>query len=174
MNKDLIRKTILSKRKNIINKKELSTIIVNKIINLDIYKNSKVIALYNSMDNEVDTSILINNSNNKIILLPRIINDKMEFIEINKNTKYNKSKFKVMEPIGNIYNGNIDLIIVPAVSFDKERNRLGYGRGYYDKYLINKNVYKIGICFNEQITDLLPVTNLDIKMDMVITEDRVY
>ena len=173
MNKSEIRKNILNKRKKICNKKELSTIIVNRIKKLDIYKNSKVIALYNSMDNEVDTSDLINNSD-KVILLPKIINDKMEFVKINDNTKFIKSNFGVMEPIGNIYNGKIDLIIVPGVSFDKKRNRLGYGKGYYDKYLLNKDIYKIGICFNEQIINLLPTNSLDINMDMVITEDRVY
>ena len=171
MNKDIIRKQMLIKRENIPNKKELSTIIVDKIINLDIYKKSRVVALYNSLPNEVDTNKLINESlKNKIVLLPRIINDKIEFIEINNNTKYIKSNFGVMEPIGNIYNGSIDLIIVPGVSFDRERNRLGFGMGYYDKYLSNKDIYKVGICFNEQLIDNLIVDEHDIKMDLIITE----
>lgn len=174
MNKNEIRKIILDKRNKIINKKDLSTRIVSRVINFDVYKKANVIALYKSMASEVDTTDLINNSKNKIILLPKIVNEKMEFILISNDTKYTKSNFGVMEPIGNIYMGNIDLIIIPGVSFDKERNRLGYGKGYYDKYLSDKDIYKIGICFNEQIVNLLPTTNLDIKMDMVVTEDRVY
>ncbi len=173
MNKDTIRKEILNKRKNISDKKDKSIIITNTLKNLDIYKKSNIIALYNSLDNEVDTSYLINNSN-KTILLPRVIEDKLIFIKINNDTKYTKSKFGVIEPIGEKYLGNIDLIIVPGVSFDKERNRLGYGKGYYDKYLNNKEIYKIGICFNEQMVDLLPVDELDIKMNIVITENGVY
>ena len=62
MNKEELRKLIKDKRKNILNKKELSTIIVNKLISLDIYKEARVIALYNSLDSEVDTSYLINES----------------------------------------------------------------------------------------------------------------
>ena len=76
MNKEELRKLIIDKRKNILNKKELSTIIVNKLISLDIYKEARVIALYNSLDSEVDTSYLINESlKSKIVLLPRIINN---------------------------------------------------------------------------------------------------
>lgn len=174
MNKDELRKIVLDKRKRIINKKELSTIIVDKLINLDIYKKAKVIALYKSMINEVDTSYLINYSlDSKIVLLPRIINDRMFFIMINKTTKYTKSSIGVLEPIGDIYN-NIDLIIVPGVAFDSKFNRIGFGKGYYDKYLVDKNIYKIGLCFSDQIVDDVPNNNYDIKMDMIITENRVY
>ena len=175
MNKEEIRKLLLIKRKKIINKKDLSTIIVNKIIDLDIYKESKVIALYNSLTDEVDTDFLIKESlKEKIVLLPKIINNKMLFIIINNKTKYQKSSFKVMEPIGEIYNGPIDLIIVPGIAFDEKLNRIGFGMGYYDKYLSNKAIYKIGICFEEQMVDLIPIDNFDIPMDMVITENKIY
>lgn len=173
MNKDNLRKLMLERRKNILNKKELSTIIVNKLLDLDIYKNSRVIALYYSLCDEVDTKDLIIKSLDKIVLLPRIINDKIVFIEINSNTKYEKSNIGVMEPIGTIYDGAIDLIIVPGVAFDREHNRLGFGKGYYDKYLKDKDIYKIGICFNKQLTDTLPIDDYDIKMDLIITEKEL-
>ena len=175
MNKDELRKILIKKRKDILNKKELSTIIVNKLMNLDIYKKAKVIALYNSLSDEVDTRYLISESlKEKVVLLPSVLGDNMEFIAINGDTKYIKSSFKILEPIGEIYYGNIDLIIVPGVSFDKELNRLGFGMGYYDKYLQNKDIYKIGLCFSEQIVDILPHDEFDIPMDMVITPNKVY
>ncbi len=174
MNKQELRKELLLKRKNILNKKELSTIIVNKVMNLDIYKEARVIALYHSLNDEVDTTYLINNSKGKRVLLPKVIGDEMIFIMINKDTKYYKSNFGVLEPIGDIYTGKIDLIIVPGLAFDKDLNRLGFGRGYYDKYLMNKDIYKIGICFDEQIVDEVPHNALDIKMDMVITKEKTY
>ena len=175
MNKTKLRKELIQIRKSILNKKELSNIIMNKIINLDIYKEAKVIALYNSMVDEVDTSLLINESlKDKIVLLPKISYDKMIFIKVNKDTKYVKSSLGVLEPIGDEYLGEIDLIIVPGIAFDNNLNRLGFGMGYYDKYLNNKNIYKIGICFDEQIVNLVPTNDLDIKMDMVITENKVY
>ncbi len=175
MTKDELRKYLIEKRKEIINKKELSTIIVNKIIDLDIYKKAKVIALYKSMKDEVDTNFLISNSlKEKKVLLPRIINNQIHFIVINKNTLYEKSNIGVLEPLGEEYCGNIDLIIVPGIAFDKNLNRLGFGMGYYDKYLSNIDIYKIGICFDNQIVELVPTNDLDIKMDMIISENRVY
>ncbi len=173
--KEDIRKEIISIRNKTLNKKKKSTIIVDKILNLDFYKKSNVIALYNSLPNEVDISYLIDKSlNNKIVLLPRVNNDILEFIIINKDTKYIKSSFNVLEPIGTIYHDKIDLIIVPGVSFDKKLNRLGYGKGFYDKYLSNNNSYKVGVCFSNQIVNELPSCEHDIKMDMVITEKEVY
>ena len=169
------RKEMINIRKNIINKKEKSKVIMNKLINLDIYNNSKVIAIYNSMKDEVDTSDLIKYSlKKKEVLLPKIINDKMVFVRINDNTKYKKSSIGVNEPIGNEYLGKIDLIIVPGVSFDENLNRLGFGKGYYDRYLLNKDIYKIGICYSEQLVDSLPIENHDIKMNLVITEKEFY
>ncbi len=171
MNKSELRNKIINIRKSIINKEELSTIIVNKIINLDIYQKSKVIALYKSMNNEVDTNSLINEAlKNKIVLLPKIVDNKIIFIMINNDTMYSKSSFGVLEPIGDIYLENIDLIIVPGIAFDKNLNRLGYGKGYYDQYLGNKKIYKIGICFSSQMVNIVPTNDYDIKMDMVITD----
>ena len=119
MNKNELRKMMLTTRKKINNKNELSTKITNRIIDLEVYKKAKVIALYKSLKDEVDTSLLINKSlKEKIVLLPRITTNKMIFVKINLDTKYNKSSFGVLEPIGEEYNGEIDLIIVPGVSFD--------------------------------------------------------
>jgi 5-formyltetrahydrofolate cyclo-ligase len=175
MNKEELRKIMINKRKDILNKKEISLEIINKLMNIEIYKNSRVIAVYNSLKDEVDTSYLISTSmEDKILLLPKIKNNKMIFIVIDKDTLYEKSNIGVMEPIGDEYLGKIDLIIVPGLSFDSNLNRLGFGMGYYDKYLSNNNIYKIGICFDEQIVDIVPTNELDIKMDMVITKNKVY
>lgn len=174
MNKNDIRRIMLDRRKEIINRNKLSTIIVNKILNLDIYKKARVVALYKSLDTEVNTNdLIIQSLVDKIVLLPKIVNDEMVFIKIDKDTEYIKSRIGVMEPNGDIYTGDIDLIIVPGVSFDEELNRLGFGKGYYDKYLASKNIFKIGICFDNQVIKLLPVNDYDIKMDLVVTDKRL-
>ena len=171
MKKEL-RKEILYLRDNLEDRYNKSVIIKNKILDLDIYKKSKVIGLYFSMKSEVDTKKLIKESLllGKKIVLPRIINkNKMIFIEINDDTKYERSPFGVTEPVGEEYT-DIDLIICPGVAFDKSNNRLGYGRGYYDKYLAKHDIYKIGICYHEQLIDKIEVEEHDIKMDLVITD----
>ena len=174
MDKNGFRDLMIKKRRSIHNKEELSIEIINRIIDLDIYKKSKIIAIYNSMNEECSTKILIDKALlEKIVLLPKIEDDEMFFVRIRENTKYIKSKFKVMEPLGEIYNNDIDLIIVPGVSFDESFNRLGYGKGYYDKFLKNKNIFKLGICFEEQLVSNLPIDEWDIKVDMIITEKKI-
>ena len=167
-----IRKEILYLRDNLEERYSKSMIIKDKIMNLDIYKNSNCIALYYSMKSEVDTKELIKESLElgKKVVLPRIINkNKMIFISVNSDTNYEKNSYGVLEPIGE-EESNIDLIICPGVAFDKDNNRLGYGRGYYDKYLKDKDIYKIGICYKEQLVDKIDIDDFDIKMDMVITD----
>ena len=57
--------------------------------------------------------------------------------------------------------------------FDKNKNRLGFGKGYYDKYLENTKIKRIGICFTEQLVDEIPITENDIKMDLIITDKEI-
>ena len=176
--KDELRKKMISLRDNISNKKELSKIISNKIIELDIYKKSQIICLYKAMANEVDTEYLIQYSlkNKKTVLLPRVSDNNLVFLKINNDTKFIKSKFKVLEPVNNpedIYHGKIDLIICPGVCFDVFKNRMGYDKGYYDRFLQDKDIYKIGIGFNKQIMNKIPINNLDIKMNLVVTEKTI-
>ncbi len=167
-----IRDKYIKIRKNINNKEDKSNIITNKIINNTKYINSSNIALYKSLDSEVNLDYLINYSldNNKKVYLPKVDGDKLTFYEINKNTKYVKSEFGVLEPIGDKIMNSCDLIIVPGVVFDKNNNRMGFGKGYYDRFLCNKKIYKIGVCFKEQIVKNIEVNEWDIKMDEVITD----
>lgn len=176
--KENLRKEYLIKRKNIKNKLEKSNIIYEKIINSEKYINSKVIALYKSLKDEVDTNRLINYSLSigKIVLLPKTYENEMNFFKIEKNEQLTKSKFGVEEPKEDFdklcSSEEIDLMILPGVCFDKNLNRIGFGKGYYDRYLENSNsIYKIGICFKEQITkDILPHDTYDIRLNEIICD----
>lgn len=173
MDKQTLRKEYLEIRKNILDKDIKSKLIFNKIVNTIEYRQCKTIALYKSLDSEVNTDELIDYSLSvgKIVLLPKVINNDLVFYKITKETILIKSAFGVYEPIEeNNYNGNIDLIIVPGVCFDKNNNRLGFGKGYYDRYLSNNSIKKIGICFKEQLLDNIPTDINDMKMDLIITD----
>lgn len=79
--------------------------------------------------------------------------------------------FGILEPVGELYTDYdaIDLIVVPGVAFDRHGNRLGRGRGYYDKILKETHVArKVGICFGFQFVEEVPVDELDVRMDLVI------
>lgn len=175
--KEIKRKYYKNVRKKIVNKEEKSDIIFNNIIKTDEYKNSNVIGIYKSLLNEVNTDKLINYSliNKKIVCLPKVEGNNMNFYRINYiNEPLVKSSFNVFEPLSKDVNridkDLIDLIIIPGICFDSNFNRLGFGKGYYDKYLENTNIKKIGICFNEQITNDLPTNEYDEKMDIIITD----
>ena len=81
-----------------------------------------------------------------------------------------------MEPVDDgtiISNDDIDLIVVPGVAFDRERNRLGRGKGYYDRLLSQLKASAIGICFDFQLKGQIPTEPFDRKMDLVITEKEI-
>ena len=78
--------------------------------------------------------------------------------------------FNILEPQNDPYTGGFDLIIVPGVAFDRHGNRIGRGKGYYDRFLCQHlDVKRIGICFDFQLVDEVPTDPLDIKMDEVIS-----
>ena len=74
----------------------------------------------------------------------------------------------------NSVNEKVDVVIFPGAAFDIEGNRIGYGKGYYDKYIskLTYQPYKIGICYDFQLLDEIPSDTHDIKLDKIITEHR--
>lgn len=166
-------------RRKIENKKEKSKVIFNKIIKTDIFKEAKTIAIYKNIKSEVDTTELIKYSLNmgKIIALPKVEENELKFYKINSICEnLEKSKFGIEEPEGKeemlIDNNSIDLVIVPGICFDLEKNRLGFGKGYYDRFLKQKDFKTIGICFDEQIIEKVPTDNNDVNVNEVVTDKR--
>ena len=179
MTKQELRKEYLNIRKNIIDKEKKSYEILKRLIETKLYNESKSIGLYYSLKSEVDTLNLINYclADNKIVLLPKTFENGMSFYEIVSLDNLEKSSFGILEPKeGIIYDkNNIDLIIVPGVCFDKNLNRIGFGKGCYDRYLENYNGATIGICFEEQVSsEPIEVEATDIKLKYVITDKRIY
>lgn len=182
MNKKELRKKYLKIRKNIFDKNIKSMMIFEKIIQEKEYKDAKIVALYKNLESEVDTLELIKYSVNqgKLVCLPKVVGEEIKFYQISKTEEFIKSKFGVEEPEGNpekeIKKNEIDLVIVPGVCFDTRKNRLGFGKGYYDSFFANTNLRTIGICFEEQVLkdSFLPVEENDVKVQKIITEERVY
>lgn len=174
--KNDIRSEYLLKRKNILNKKGKSFLICDKIIHHEKYISSKNIGLYKSLMDEVDTNFLIDYSikNGKNVYLPKVVGNRLIFYRIERDEEYILSSFHVEEPVGEkdreVTCDDMDLIIVPGVIFDKYGNRMGYGKGFYDRYLEDASIYKIGICFQEQMSLKVPTSKYDISMDEVITD----
>jgi len=113
----------------------------------------------------------------KKIVVPKS-NTKNETLILSKLEKWEdliEGAYGILEPrkIIEVMPKKIDLAIVPGVGFDEKGNRLGHGKGYYDKLLQKTNAKKIGLAFECQIVDQIPTFDNDVSMDMLITEKRV-
>ena len=172
MNKQILRNKYKEIRKNIKNKEELDKIIFNKVINLEEYKQSDLILAYVSLKEEVDTIELIKYSlkNSKKVAVPKCEGNDIIFYYINSLEDLEEGKFRILEPKTNqkVTNLTNSICIVPGVAFDKQNNRIGYGRGFYDRFLENFSGIRIGLTYKECICEKIYVDENDIKMDKVI------
>ena len=181
MEKSILREKYIDIRNNVEDKLNKSLVITSNVAENELYKKANVIALYRALKNEVYTDVLIYRAlySGKEVVLPRVIGDYMAFFRIySLNDKFDKSEFGILEPeynLGNYYGiDDIDLFIVPGICFDRNNYRVGYGKGYYDRYFSYNEKDTIGICFSDQLLldDYIDYDKNDIKMKYVITEKK--
>ncbi len=169
-----IRREIREKKKqySLSEKKANSKIIFEKIEFLEEFKRAKTVLVYWSMPDEVFThEFVLRWYKKKKVLLPVVKGDELELkIFSGPENMIKGEQYGIEEPIGeSFYQFNeIDLIIIPGVAFDKENNRLGRGKAYYDKLLKASKAIKAGVCFDFQFLEVVPTDKHDIKMDTVI------
>ena len=161
--------------------KDLNKAIFKNLMKTDLLKKTYYhIYLSNSLNNEVETDEVIKLlfKKNKRVYVPKIMGENLIHIEINKNTSYSENQFSVREPSSaNTSDPKIfDVVFIPLLAYDKSGERVGYGGGYYDRFLLNtkKNVLKVGLSFYEPVEKILNVEEHDIKLDYVITPKIVY
>ena len=148
-----------------------------------IYQCSKTVMIYVSMPDEVGTDQLIEDAlqNGKQVCVP-ILEEQygdMSAILINNLNELTVGKFGLRMPNSDrstkVFPYDIDLIVVPAVAFDKTGGRLGFGAGYYDRFLARAiNAVFLGLAWDCQITGSIPCEAHDIKMDYLLTECGFY
>lgn len=129
------------------------------------------VMLYSALPDEVQTQAFLEKWHLcKTIILPTVVGDDIVPVEYGKDTAFAVGDFNILEPQNEPYVGDFDLIVVPGVAFDRRGNRIGRGRGYYDRFLCQHlGVKRIGICFDFQMVDEVPTEPLDIRMDEVLT-----
>ena len=177
MDKITIRKTM---RKTLDSLSEVEIMKYSKsidknLIALDVFKNAESIFLYSSILFEPKTKDLIDIclKQGKSVFLPTIIFNEIYPVRITETTKFYKGKFDILEPFGNVYFGDIDLTIMPMTAFDSKLNRVGKGGGFYDKFLLNRSTYKIGLGYSFMQVDEIETDNRDVKLDLIVTEKGV-
>ena len=178
-----IRKDILSKR-NSLSEFEIinnSKIISTRVIATKEYQTSKSIGAYYPIGSEVKTFDIIKHSidNKKEVGLPRVIDcTKIEFFKIIEDSfekiKFTKGKYGIFEnSMSSTSIDQMDLLIIPGIAFDLQGNRIGYGKGYYDRLLSSRKVkYIIGLAYEEQVINEIPNNDHDIPVNIIITEKR--
>ncbi len=137
-----------------------------------------VIAVYASFRSEPETGGLISEllKMGKTVCLPKCQKDSvMDMIPILSLLDVKSGAYGIPEPVGEaISPEKIDLVLVPGCAFGKDMSRMGYGGGYYDRYLPKcKNAKKIGLCFEASVQEKVPRDQTDVFMDAFITEERL-
>ncbi len=156
---------------------EKSLRILEKVLKSEAFQQAKTVACYFSIRSEVETGELMTRALllGKCVALPKTCGDELVFYRIDGEEPLVKSRFGVPEPDGNeekrIDPKTIDLLIVPGVAFDEQGYRLGYGKGFYDRFLPKTDAKRIGLAFREQILSKpLPRDDFDQPVDQVITD----
>lgn len=187
--KQTLKSEIFEKRKSIPKKeiKEKSAKIKERLYSLPEFKHSKNILFYVSFNNEVDTietirELLKNKEENKKnIIVPYVEkgNPILQLSELKNFSDLEPRTFGILEPKEDKtkkFDANkLDLVIVPGIAFDKNGHRIGYGHGYYDRFLqkLSKNTVKIGLAFELQLIEKIHEEGHDIPVDWVITEKNI-
>jgi len=177
MDKKELRKFFRLKRNGITERDKKNLKITERVLADSHIRNAGTILVYVSYGSETDTHFIIKKllADGRKTAVPRCLeNGIMDFIYIESFDDLSAGNFGILEPSGNkkaVITENT-VCIVPALSFARDGTRLGYGGGYYDRFLETENIYTIGICFDEMISDELPSEIHDIKIKTIITEER--
>ena len=181
--KKFLRKIYMDKRSNtqITEFQELCKGIFDNLVELRIW-NKDIYHIYLSIEaqNEANTNDIISFilNRNKRVIVPKMLNKNLIHFEIDQNTKFIKNKLGIREPEGKVRFdiSLIEIIIVPLLVFDKSGHRVGYGGGYYDRFMsyIKNDVIKVGLSLFEPIDKISDINNKDIPLNYVVTPLKTY
>jgi len=162
-------------------------IITDRYLELDSYKEAEIIFVYSSMEKEIPTQRIINTAikDGKKVALPKVITGvkagaKMDFVFINKDTEYKTGVYGILEPVSDEFINVNDIkdkieMLIPGLCFDLRGRRIGYGGGYYDRYLTKYPEDKFHItalAYEYQMFESLPFAENDKSVNLIVTENR--
>lgn len=180
--KNKMRQEIKEQRKNLTcdERERCDSKICERLRQLWLYRESKIVFTYVSLADETDTKKFIERAleDGKRVVVPRCIKGtrNMEFCVINSLNDLEEGAFGVLEPkveceVYTDYSNGF--CIVPALAFDRKGYRLGYGKGYYDRFLADFCGKTVGICYNRFVVPEIPRGKYDKSVDLIITEKKV-
>ncbi len=143
---------------------------------VDFFRNAKSVGAYYSIGSEVKTQDILQEilQSGKEIALPKVVKKDLVFKKINSFLDLEQGNFSVMEPKADCKDvKKIEVIIVPAIALTRNGYRLGYGFGYYDRYLSGKKSKTIALSYSKQVIRSFPYSDYDVRIDCIVTEDKV-
>ena len=145
------------------------------LLNSTEFGSAEVVGAYYAFGSEVKTDLIMQKAKalGKKVALPCVEGESLAFYELSSGKYLVKGRFGIMEPLPYGPVDKIDLLVVPGIAFDKKGYRLGYGKGYYDKFLAKKEVFSVGLAYSFQLIDSLPSGEYDKRMHAIATEDGI-
>lgn len=172
--KQSLRITCRKVRAKIVNKEEQSQSIVSRLLSMPAIKTAGYILVYYPLEHEVDILPLIKElgKTTKKIYLPFFTELKVGLVNYPLNYV---DKLNSYEPTQAVTNPPLDVMIIPALAYDKKGHRLGQGGGWYDRFLKSfPDSLKIGVCFEQQLLEAVPYNDHDQRVDMIVTSKQVF
>jgi len=161
-------------------KDSLDKMIAKNFLNTMAYSHANQILIYASKNEEIDTKLIFEKaiSDKKAVLFPKCReNSDMIFRYVNEQSDLEIGMYGLDEPIESCIEylpKNADLCIIPALAYDVFGYRMGYGRGYYDRFLSEFVGIKVGFCYSSFIEKQLPKGRYDVKIDILVTEKGIF
>lgn len=161
--------------------RESSRLAQCSLLSLEEYDRAECVALYAPAHNETDTALILTDafSRGKRVLYPAVCGQHMVFRRVERLEGLREGAFGILEPCPtgvDHHAGEADFIVVPGVAFDCTGHRLGYGKGFYDRFLQHpdRTAHLVGLCHDFQLTDVaLPADAHDIPMEIIVTDQRI-
>ena len=182
MPKRSLRQQILARRRELSRDQwlESSRKAEQRLLSLDEFADAACIALYAPAHKETDTSGILEAAfaAGKRVLYPAVCGHHMVFRQVESLQHLEEGSFGILEPCPtgiDHHAGEPDLIVVPGVAFDRHGHRVGYGKGYYDRFLQHpeRTAHLVGLCHDFQLIDGdIPAEEHDIRMEIIVTDRR--
>lgn len=155
----------------------MSKKICKRLFTVKEYRDAKSVFVYMAQGNEPDTSAIIESAvaEGKTVAVPVCLPDtRMLACRYEPGMEMRLNEFGIYEPVELKSITSVDVALMPGLAFDESMHRLGRGAGYYDRWLkLYGGIFKIGLAFEEQIVDSVPYDNMDVKMDIIVTQSRI-
>lgn len=177
LDKHEVRKLALKARKTMSKGEciQKSEAIMQTLVHTPFFNSAKTIGLYASYLNEVDTYGLINYclKYKKQVALPKVEGNDLTFYRIHSLDDLKVGAFHLLEPQTTIQVDTMDLLIVPLIAFNENRDRIGYGKGFYDRFLNQKSLFCVGLAYESQKYSFDRQSH-DYPLNRIISEKRIY